>query len=252
MLSYMLTNGTGDLKSWLISFLLTMPIALLSLSVHEAAHGYVAYRLGDPTARNMGRLTLNPLKHLDPIGFLCMVLGGFGWAKPVPVNARYFKNPRRGMAITGIAGPVSNILLAMLFALIYEILYAFLKDIRFTSEFVYYIALISLQFFMLAAYLNVALAIFNMIPIPPFDGSRIFYAFLPTKWYFGVMKYERYIMFGCIVLFFALSRLGMNPLRVFEEWIIEGLFTLSGMGSGTTEMGVFNMLLIYLTNLMYA
>ena len=224
MLSYMLTNGTGDLKSWLIPFLLTMPIALLSLSVHEAAHGYVAYRLGDPTARNMGRLTLNPLKHLDPIGFLCMVLGGFGWAKPVPVNARYFKNPRRGMALTGIAGPISNILLAMLFALIYEILYAFLKDVRFTSEFVYYVALISLQFFMLAAYLNVALAIFNMIPIPPFDGSRFLYMLLPPKAYFGVMKYERHIMIALLLL--LVMGVLDKPLNVTTNFVLTGIYRM--------------------------
>ena len=224
MLSYMLSNGTGDLISWLISFLLTLPIALIALSVHETAHGYVAYRLGDPTARNLGRLTLNPVKHLDPIGFLCMILGGFGWAKPVPVNARYFKNPRRGMAITGIAGPISNILLASFFALIYEILFALLKDVRFTSDLAFNIALISLQFFSLAAYLNVALAIFNMIPIPPFDGSRLLYAFLPPKAYFGVMKYERYIMIALLIMLFIgiLDR----PLNVTTNFVLDGIFRM--------------------------
>lgn len=224
MLSYMLSNGTGDLKSWLISFLLTLPIALISLSVHETAHGYAAYRLGDPTARNMGRLTLNPLKHLDPVGFLCMVLGGFGWAKPVPINARYFKNPRKGMAITGIAGPISNILLAMFFALIHVSLYALLKDIVFTSEFFYYVALISLQFFSLAAYLNVALAIFNMIPIPPFDGSRLLYVFLPPKAYFGVMKYERYIMVALLIMLF--TGILDKPLNLTTNFVLNGIYRL--------------------------
>lgn len=224
MLSYMLTNGTGDLKSWLISFLLTLPIALISLSVHETAHGYVAYKLGDPTAHNLGRLTLNPLKHLDPIGFLCMILGGFGWAKPVPINARYFKNPRRGMALTGIAGPISNILLGSFFALIYEILYAILKTIVFQTEFSYYVALISLQFFSLAAYLNVALAIFNMIPIPPFDGSRFLYVFLPPKIYFGVMKYERGIMIVLLIL--LITGLLDTPLSIATNFVLGGIYRL--------------------------
>lgn len=224
MLSYMLTNGTGDMRSWLISFLLCMPIALISLSVHETAHGYVAYKLGDPTAHNMGRLTLNPLKHLDPIGFLCMILGGFGWAKPVPINARNFKNPRKGMAISAVAGPISNLLLAMLFALVYEILYAFLKDLFFTSAMTYYVALFSLQFFSLAAYMNVALAVFNMIPIPPFDGSRFIYVVLPPKFYFGIMKYERYIAFAL----FALLILGVldRPLNIVTNFVLSGIYNL--------------------------
>ena len=98
--------------------LLSLPIVFLALSVHETAHGYVAYKLGDPTAKNLGRLTLNPIKHIDPLGFICMLLCGYGWAKPVPVNTRYFKKPKRDMALTGLAGPVSNILLALIFILI--------------------------------------------------------------------------------------------------------------------------------------
>jgi len=246
----------GDFRGFIVSLLLSLPIVLLSLSVHETAHGYIAHKLGDPTAYNYGRLSLNPIKHIDPIGFLCMILFGFGWAKPVPINTRYFENPRRDMAITGAAGPLSNLCLALIHLVVLRIVMIFATDAMLQGSIPSQTALTVLALVVYLLYMgvamNVILAIFNLIPIPPFDGSRIFYAFLPTKWYFGVMKYERYIMFGCIVLFFALSRLGMNPLRVFEEWIIEGLFTLSGMGSGTTEMGVFNMLLIYLTNLMYA
>ena len=237
-------------------YLMTLPVLLMAFSVHESAHGYVAYRLGDPTARNLGRITLNPVKHLDLFGFLSMLVFHIGWAKPVPINTRYFENPRRDMAITGAAGPLSNLCLALIHLVVLRIVMIFATDAMLQGSISSQTALTVLALVVYLLYMgvamNVILAIFNLIPIPPFDGSRIFYAFLPTKWYFGVMKYERYIMFGCIVLFFALSRLGMNPLRVFEEWIIEGLFTLSGMGSGTTEMGVFNMLLIYLTNLMYA
>jgi Zn-dependent protease len=98
--------------------------------------------------------------------------------------------------------------------------------------------------------MNVILAIFNLIPIPPFDGSRIFYAFLPPKWYFGVMKYERYIMLGCIILFFVMRRMNFNPLGAFEGWVINGLFTVTGMGKGTLELGVFNYLNAYLAELL--
>ena len=114
---------TGGVREFLISTLLSLPIVFLALSVHETAHGYVAYKLGDPTARNLGRLTLNPIKHIDPIGFICMVLCGYGWAKPVPVNTRYFKKPKRDMALTGLAGPLSNLILAIIFALLYRVEY---------------------------------------------------------------------------------------------------------------------------------
>ena len=116
MFRYML--GGGDITTYLISMLLALPIVLLSLSLHETAHGFVAWRLGDPTARNLGRLTLNPIKHLDPLGFLCMLLAGFGWANPVPINSRYFKKPRRDIALCSLAGPLSNLLLAFVFLLL--------------------------------------------------------------------------------------------------------------------------------------
>ena len=122
MFRYLITKG-GNISSYLISLLLTLPIILLSLSVHEASHAWMANKLGDPTARNLGRLTLNPFKHLDLVGFICMLLFGFGWANPVPVNSRYFKKPRRDMALTAAAGPLSNIVLGFIFVSLYEISY---------------------------------------------------------------------------------------------------------------------------------
>ena len=229
---------------------------LLALSVHESAHGYAAGRLGDPTARNLGRITLNPAKHFDLFGFLSMLIFHIGWAKPVPINTRYFKNPRRDMAITGAAGPLSNVCLAILHLVALRIYLFFVTDAllsgRIASEILLTVLSLVTYVLYMGVAMNVILAIFNLIPIPPFDGSRIFYAFLPPKWYFGVMRYERYIMLGCLVLFFALSRLGMNPLATFEQWVIEGLFTISGMGNGTREIGVFNSLLYYLGQLMGA
>jgi Zn-dependent protease len=204
MLRYLLTGG-GDPKEYILHLLLCIPIIFLSLSLHETAHGYVASKLGDPTAKNLGRLTLNPVKHLDPIGFICMLLMGFGWAKPVPINTRYFKKPRRDMAISAIAGPISNILLAVIFAIALRLFYfvlpyiipnapteMLLNVLSYTSIFLYY-----------GITLNISLAVFNLLPVPPLDGSRFFYVFLPPKYYFGVMKYENYISIAVMVLLFV-------------------------------------------------
>ena len=243
-----------NLFSDIIMMLLALPVTVMALSAHESAHGYAAYKLGDPTARSLGRITLNPVKHFDLFGFLSMLVFHIGWAKPVPINARYFKNPRRDFAIVGAAGPLSNVALALIHLLILRLVMLFstnaFKSGALTEGLGLAILSVVVYILYMGVAMNVILAIFNLIPVPPFDGSRIFYAFLPPKWYFGVMKYERYIMIGCILLFFALNRLGLNPLITFEGWVINGMFTLTGMGSGTLEMGLFSALLNYLKNLM--
>ncbi len=214
----------GDIRNIIISLIFSMPIILLALSLHETAHGYVAYKCGDNTAYNLGRLTLNPFKHLDPIGFACMLLLGFGWAKPVPINTRNFRNPKRGMALSALAGPLANAILGLLSAAMLGFTTALYYRLAFSGASTFILTCVSYTtvLFELSATYNLLFMAFNLIPIPPFDGSRIALAFLPPKTYFGLMKYERQIMIGLLVALMLLSRLGFSPF----SWIAYNLTDL--------------------------
>ncbi len=202
---------------------------LIALTFHEVAHGFMAFKLGDPTARNFGRLTLNPLKHLDPIGTICMIFFHFGWAKPVPVNSRYFKKPRRDMALTAAAGPVMNFILAFAGILIRQILIAIFKVFPAATQFTFYIQGAAITLFTYFHILNLSLGLFNLIPIPPLDGSRIFYVFLPPKIYFGIMKYERYIQLALLLALW--TGILSFPLSTVVTWISNGMqFLVSWIG----------------------
>ena len=175
-----------------------IPILLISVTLHEVSHGYSAYLLGDPTAKNMGRLTLNPIAHLDPVGLIVMFftsLAGFpfGWAKPVPVDPRYFRDPIKGMMITGFAGPLANIVLIFVFNLILRLIIAL--DVTLPGRFDEMLAWI--------IWINLILAALNLIPIPPLDGSRIVMGILPPRYRYQYASLERYGFLILIVLLFT-------------------------------------------------
>jgi Zn-dependent protease len=164
--------------------------------IHELAHGYTAYKLGDNTAKNQGRLTFNPIAHIDLIGMLMILFFGFGYAKPVPVNPRNFKNQKSGMALTALAGPVANLIMAFISIFLFYFLNAVIR----TNSI---IATLILTFLYYAAYINVSLGVFNLIPIPPLDGSKILAGVLPDKIYYKYMMYERYVMIALIIILFT-------------------------------------------------
>jgi Zn-dependent protease len=177
-----------------------VPVILVSLSFHEFAHAYVSYRLGDPTAKNMGRLTLNPLKHLDFVGTLMMFVAHIGWAKPVPINPAYYKDRKKGTMLVSLAGPLSNILLAFLsaFPLVYLSLRYTLYQYSFAG-----LGSTLLEFSMLFFVVNLNLAVFNIIPVPPLDGSKILSGILPQRLYFKLMEYENFIGIIFLIIVFV-------------------------------------------------
>lgn len=190
-------------------------VILISLSFHEFSHAFVSYRLGDPTARDQGRLTLNPIRHLDPLGTIMMIASmiggtGIGWAKPVPINPTYYKNRKAGTMLVSIAGPISNLLLSFIF--IFPLLYISSKyDIKTLSQsdpntLIFNIS----QMFM---FTNISLAVFNLLPIPPLDGSKILSGILPTKQYYQFMQYENYIGVAFILLIFIFPRVLSGVFR---------------------------------------
>ncbi len=177
----------------IVYYVLVALASLIALTVHEYCHGYASYRLGDPTARALGRLTLNPIKHIDPIGALCMLFFRFGWAKPVPIDARYFKKPKRDFAIVALAGPVSNLILAIFGGFLYTLFIYLFRSVSFENAFLFELASNFISFLMIFHIVNLGLAIFNLIPVPPLDGSRILNAILPDRIYFKIMAHERKI-----------------------------------------------------------
>ena len=171
--------------------LLWAPPLLLALTFHEFCHGYVAWRLGDPTAANQGRLTMNPLRHLDPLGTLAFFLIRFGWAKPVPVNASYFRDPKRGMLLVALAGPMSNLLLAVLSAVAVKLLIPLAIGVHEQGGLANTVMLPLLMMLVNSVWINLLLCIFNLIPVPPLDGGRILAGFLPNHLAYSFQRYEQ-------------------------------------------------------------
>ena len=204
--------------SQLLNILLRVVPAVICITLHELAHGLAAYRLGDDTAKNAGRLTLNPLASLDITGLLAMVVVGFGWAKPVPVDMRKFQNPKRGMALTALAGPMMNFLIAVVFLFLYGLTFPVLYSGGTVLQSIS-------QMIGQTAYLSLALGLFNLIPISPLDGSKIFFSVLSDETYWKLMRVERYGMIILIVL--ALTGATSGILSTVTGWAYDRLFAIA-------------------------
>lgn len=183
----------------IMSILINVPITLIALTGHEFAHGYVSKKLGDPTPEYQGRLTLNPLAHLDLVGTILMILTGFGWAKPVQVDPRYYKDPKKGMALTALAGPMANFIMAFAALLIYAVFFVISIKFNVAQNAVNIIGAIAQIF----AVRNLCFMVFNIIPIPPLDGAKVLGMFLPNGAYYKMLQYERYSML--LIMFLSLT-----------------------------------------------
>ena len=222
MLSQLL-SGHFNLASILAQVLAVLVIIFLILPFHEWAHAQTAYLLGDKGIKQRGRLSLNPLSHIDPIGALMMILVGFGWAKPVPVDSRYFKNPRVGMAITALMGPVANLVAAVAGMLVFQNIWAVSPNFLIQNQFGVYV----LTFLVFYITVNVNLAVFNLLPIPPLDGSKIMFTFLPDK---AVEFFYRYQMIFFAALFVLLWTGPLSYVLGFlSRWVSFGLYTLTAL-----------------------
>lgn len=219
-------QGELTLSEIIIYALSSFVVIFLTLPIHEWAHGFASTKLGDPTPRYQGRLTLNPMAHIDWLGAAGILLFGIGWAKPVQVNARYYKNPKWGMALVALAGPLSNIIVAFISIFLYRIIQTVVLLTGVLADNYTLLFVISLFFFKIAE-INVYLAVFNLIPIPPFDGSRILFTFLPQKYYFKIMQYERFIFIGILALLYT----GVldKPLEFISNVVLSGIMALAAL-----------------------
>lgn len=197
----------------------TIPAVLIAIVLHEWAHGFISYKLGDPSPKAEGRLSLNPLKHLDPVGTLCLLFFRFGWAKPVQVNPNYYKDRKMGMMWTALAGPIMNFIISFMTILIVIIILKLFPNFILTDlgYYVYNVLLVT-------SFLSISLGVFNLIPIPPLDGSKILFAILPEDMYFAYMKYERYGMILLVILLYSgIFSMILSPLTT---GIYNGMITL--------------------------
>ena len=209
--------------SAMLSALMRLIAVFLCLTVHETCHGLAAYALGDPTAKREHRLSLNPLHHIDWVGLACMLVLGFGWAKPVPVDMRNFKNPKAGMALTALAGPVSNVVLAYAAVVLCNFV-MFLAD-RLGST---WLLLALAQFFVYVEIISAGLAVFNVFPIPPLDGSKVLFALLSDRAYDRLMRYEKYGM-GLLMALLVTGAID-RPLGAMRDWLLTWLNSLGAWG----------------------
>lgn len=208
----------------LMSIILNVPITLIALTGHELAHAWVSDKLGDPTPRNTGRLTINPLAHLDLVGTILMILTGFGWAKPVMINPMYYRNTKKDTALVAAAGPLANLIMAFVGLLIYAIVFVVVQKTGFGTSIVQAVGNLAYLF----AFRNLCFMVFNIIPIPPLDGSKVLGMFLPDRAYNNMLRYERYSM----ILIMLLS--------------LTGAFSTI-IGTGVTS--VFNLIMSFLQRL---
>ena len=223
MLLNLLRGGSFDSGEVIAYILSALAVIFLTLPIHEFAHGFVAQKLGDDTPRWQGRITLNPFAHIDWIGAACILLMGFGWAKPVQVNARNFRNPKRDMAIVALAGPLSNIVVALICMLVCHALLLVTVSTVTALNILSYVW----TFFFQIVSINIYLAVFNLLPVPPLDGSRLLAAFLPYKYYRLVMQYEQYIYYGLLLLLFA-GVLDV-PLDFLSNKLLSGIWNLAAL-----------------------
>lgn len=214
-LSALFRGDSINFLDFFVSICVTLFVVFCTMPVHEYAHALAAHKLGDDTARLSGRLTLNPFAHIDVMGIILIVLFGFGYAKAVPVNPRNFKDSKKGMALTALSGPGANLIMAFIFLLIGDAMMVFLTSAAAEA--------IS-TFFVLAAVININLAVFNLLPIPPLDGSRILGLLVPDKYYYQIMKYERQIMLVIFILLFTGALTA--PLAFLSKAVFGGMNTL--------------------------